>query len=154
MSTGRKAAMVPSDIAREARVSPNLRFSNPATMAKPRNYSQVVEMTGPGRAVWIAGQLALDRTGNLVGVDDFAAQATQVFENLKAALASVGADFSHVVKLNNYLADATHLPLLREVRDRYLKPEMLPASTSVQVMGFARPDALLEIEAVAVLPPD
>jgi enamine deaminase RidA (YjgF/YER057c/UK114 family) len=133
-------------------VSANIRFLNPATMSKPRNYSQVVEMTAPGRTVWIAGQLGLDRAGDLTGGGDFSAQAVQVFENLKAALAEVGADFSHVVKLNNYLADIAHLPLLREVRDRYLDPAALPASTSVQVTAFARRDALLEIEATAVLP--
>jgi enamine deaminase RidA (YjgF/YER057c/UK114 family) len=136
---------------KERCVSANIRFLNPASMSTPRNYSQVVEMTGPGRTVWIAGQLGLDRTGNLVGAGDFSAQAVQVFENLKAALAEVGADFSHVAKLNNYLADIAHLPLLRQVRDRYLDPAALPASTSVQVAAFARPDALLEIEAVAVL---
>jgi 2-iminobutanoate/2-iminopropanoate deaminase len=133
-------------------VSAQIRFLNPATLSKPRNYSQVVEMTAPGRMVWIAGQLALDRTGNLVGAGNFSAQATQVFENLKAALTAANADFSHVVKLNNYLTDIAHLPLLRDVRDKYLKDDALPASTSVQVTAFARPDALLEIEAVAVLP--
>jgi len=133
-------------------MSAPIRFSNPPTMSKPRNYSQVVEMTAPGRTIWIAGQLALDRTGNLVGARNFPAQATQVFENIKQALVAVNADFSHVVKLNNYLADVAHLPLLRDVRDKYLKADALPASTSVQVAAFARPDALLEIEAVAVLP--
>jgi enamine deaminase RidA (YjgF/YER057c/UK114 family) len=133
-------------------VSANLRFLNPPSLSKPRNYSQVVEMTAPGRTVWIAGQLALDRNGELVGAGDFKAQALQVFENLKAALAAVNADFSHVVKLNNFLADVGDLPLLREVRDKYLNAAALPASTSVAVSGFARPDALLEIEAVAVLP--
>ena len=133
-------------------MSTNIRFLNPAAMSKPRNYSQVVQMTAPGRIVWIAGQLGIDRAGNLTGRGDFSVQAVQVFENLKAALAEVGADFSHVVKLNNYLADIAHLPLLREVRDRHLDPAKLPASTSVQVTAFARPDALLEIEAVAVLP--
>jgi enamine deaminase RidA (YjgF/YER057c/UK114 family) len=133
-------------------VSAHLRFLNPSSLSKPRKYSQVVEMTAPGRTIWIAGQLALDRNGELVGAGNFKAQALQVFENLKAALAAVNADFSHVVKLNNFLADVGHLPLLREVRDKYLDAAALPASTSVAVSGFARPDALLEIEAVAVLP--
>ena len=133
-------------------MSAHLRFLNPQSMSKPRQYSQVVEMVAPGRTMWIAGQLAHDRSGELVGAGDFKAQATQVFENLKAALAAVNADFSHVVKLNNFLADIAHLPLLREVRDKYLDAAALPASTSVSVSGFARPGALLEIEAVAVLP--
>jgi enamine deaminase RidA (YjgF/YER057c/UK114 family) len=76
----------------------------------------------------------------------------QVFENLKAALAAVGATFADVVKLNSYLADIADLPVLRDVRVRYLNAKALPASTTIAVSDFARPGALLEIEAVAVLP--
>ena len=67
----------------------NLRFMNPSAIAKPGGYSHVVEATGPGRIVYIAGQLGLKPDGNIAG--DFRAQATQAFENLKAALAAVGA---------------------------------------------------------------
>jgi len=74
-----------------------------------------------------------------------------VYKNLQAALASVGASFADVVKLNSYLAQIAHLRILREVRARYLDPAALPASTTIAVTGFAREGALLEIEAVAVL---
>ena len=131
----------------------NTRFINPDTLAKPPSYTHVVEVTAPGRVVYISGQLGTDREGHVVGdVGDFRAQAVQVFDNLKAALAAVGATFADVVKLNSYLADITHLPVLREIRVRYLNAEALPASTTLAVSGFARPGALLEIEAVAVLP--
>jgi enamine deaminase RidA (YjgF/YER057c/UK114 family) len=134
-------------------VAKDLRFLNPDPLSKPTGYSQVVEMTGPGRTVWIAGQLGVDRDGRLAGEPgDFRAQAVQTFENLKAALASVGAGFEDVVKLNNYLADLGHLPVFREVRERYLDRAAPPASTTLAVSGFARPGALLEVEAVAVLP--
>ena len=73
-------------------------------MAKPPGYTHVVEVTAPGRIVYIAGQLGVDRDGKVVG--DFRAQAVQTFENLKTALAAVGADFGHVLKFNNYLVDA------------------------------------------------
>jgi len=128
----------------------DIRFINPETLAKPPSYTHVVEVVGACRTVHISGQLGIDRGGNVVG--DFRAQAVQVFENLKAALASVGATFADVVKLNSYLADIADLPLLREVRVRYLNAKALPASTTLAVSGFARPGALLEIEAVAVLP--
>jgi enamine deaminase RidA (YjgF/YER057c/UK114 family) len=128
----------------------DIRFINPETLAKPPSYTHVVEVVGACRTVYISGQLGIDRDGNVVG--DFRAQAVQVFENLKAALASVGATFADVVKLNSYLADIADLPVLREVRVRYLNVEALPASTTLAVSGFARPRALLEIEAVAVLP--
>jgi enamine deaminase RidA (YjgF/YER057c/UK114 family) len=130
----------------------NTRFLNPTALAKPPGYTHVVEMTGPGRIIYIAGQLGLDRDGKLVQ-GDFREQAVQVFENLKAALAAVGARFQDVVKLNNYLADPADLPVFREVRDRYLNYDSKPASTTLAVAGFARAGALLETEAIAVLPP-
>ncbi len=127
------------------------RFSNPPAIAKPRGYSHVVEVLA-GRTVYIAGQVAQDKDGNLVGKGDFRAQCVQVFENLKAALASVGADFTHVVKLNNYLTDMAHLAVLREVRNQYFNTQQPPASTAVQVVRLARDEWLLEIEAIAVVP--
>ena len=135
--------------------SPNLRFINPSTIAKPPGYSHVVEVTGPGRTVYIAGQTGRDATGKLAGAPgEFRAQATQAFENLKNALAAVGASFAHVVKLNNYLVDITaHFPIYREVRDKYVNKEHPPASTTVQVAKLARDDLLFEVEAIAVLPP-
>jgi enamine deaminase RidA (YjgF/YER057c/UK114 family) len=127
------------------------RFINPQTLAKPAGYTHVVEATAPGRLVYIAGQLGLDRDGKLSS--DFRLQAVQTFENLKAALAAVGAQFQHVVKLNNYLLDNKYLPVFRQVRDSYLQDRNRPASTTIAISGLAREGALLEIEAVAVLPP-
>jgi enamine deaminase RidA (YjgF/YER057c/UK114 family) len=126
------------------------RFINPDALSKPPGYSHVVEATGPGRIVYIAGQLGVDREGKVVG--DFRQQAIQTFENLKAALAAVGADFRQVVKLNNYLVDVGDLPAFREVRDSYLPTADRPASTTIAISGLARPGARLEIEAVAMLP--
>lgn len=128
----------------------NIRFINPETLAKPPSYTHVVEVTGPCRTIYISGQLGTGRDGNVVS--GFRAQAVQVFENLKAALAAVGATFRDVVKINSYLADIDDMPVLREVRAPYLNAAALPASTSIAVSAFARPAALLEIEAVAVLP--
>jgi len=125
---------------------------NPETMPRPNGYSQVVECATPGRHIFISGQLGLTREGKLAGdPGDFRAQAAQAFENLKAALAAADASFAHVVKLTNYLVDAAHLPLLREVRNAYLDAAALPASTTVQVAALARPGALFEVEAIAVL---
>jgi len=131
----------------------SMRFLNPKTISKPPGYTHVVEATGPGRIVYIAGQLGLDMGGKVVGqAGDFRAQAIQTFENLKAALAEVGATFKDVVKMNNYLTDMSHLPIFREVRDSYLNLSAPPASTTIQISGLARPGALLESEAIAILP--
>jgi enamine deaminase RidA (YjgF/YER057c/UK114 family) len=134
-------------------VAAKTRFINPDAPNKPPTYTQVVEVTAPGRLVYISGQFGSDRNGNVVGeAGDFRAQAVQVFDNLKAALAAVGASFKDVVKINSYLADIRDMPILREVRASHLNAGALPASTSLAVSGFARPSALLEVEVVAVLP--
>jgi enamine deaminase RidA (YjgF/YER057c/UK114 family) len=131
----------------------NVRFSNPNTLAKPPGYSYVVEAMGPNRLIFIAGQLGLDMENNLVGgPGDFRAQAFKAFENLKAALVAAGAGFKDVVKINNYLTDMSHMPIFREVRDEFLNRAAPPASTTVGISALARPGALFEIEAIAVLP--
>ena len=128
-----------------------LRFSNPATLAKPPGYSYVVEATGPNRLIFIAGQLGLDIENRLVG-DDFRSQADKAMENLKLALADAGATVKDVVKINNYLVDMSHIPIFREVRDKHFNMSAPPASTTVAISQLARPGALFEIEAIAVLP--
>ena len=128
----------------------NMRFMNPESIAKPGGYSHVVEITGPGRIVYIAGQLGLKPDGKIAG--DFRAQAVQAFENLKNALAAVGAGFDDVVKLNNYLLDIkTNLPIYREVRDKYVNLQSPPASTTIGIPALARDDALYEVEAIVML---
>jgi enamine deaminase RidA (YjgF/YER057c/UK114 family) len=129
---------------------PKHKFLNPAAIAKPVGYTHVVEPAA-GRIVFISGQLGLDAENKVVSAD-FRAQAEQTFVNLKNALAAVGADFSHVVKLNNYFTDIAHLGVFREVRDRFVDTAAPPASTAVAIAALARPGALIEVEAVAVVP--
>ena len=130
-----------------------VRFINPITLAKPPGYTYVVETTGPGRTVYFAGQLGLDLDNRLVGAPgDFRAQCERAFENLALALAAVGASFKDVVKINNYLVDIANIGTFREVRDRFLTGAPPPASTTVAIPALARPGALFEIEAIAVLP--
>ena len=129
------------------------RFLNPPAIPAPRGYTHVVETTGPGRTIYISGQLGMTADGKFAGAaGDFRAQATQCFENIKAALAAVGAGFEHIVKVNNYLIDMAHLPIYFEVRDRYVDTKAPPASTTVQISKLAREGALYEIEAIAVVP--
>jgi enamine deaminase RidA (YjgF/YER057c/UK114 family) len=131
-------------------MSSNIRFMNPDAIAKPGGYSHVVEITGPGRIVYIAGQLGLKPDGAIAG--DFRAQALQAFENLKAALAAVGATFNDVVKLNNYIIDIkSNISIYREVRDKYIDTSKPPASTTVGVPALARDGALFEVEAIVML---
>ncbi len=133
----------------------NLRFLQPDTSSKQAGYTHVVEATMPGRLVYVAGQMGLDSNGNLVGAPgDFKAQATQAWENVRAALAAAGGGLEHIVKVTQFLQHLrAHQALLREVRAKIANPDLPPpASTMVQVGAFTRDGALYEVEAVAVLP--
>ena len=127
------------------------RFLNPPTMPQPFGYTHVVETRG-GRTIYISGQVALDIAGNLVGVDDLGAQTTQVFKNLDAALAAVGASFHHVVKFTYFLLDISQIAVVRAVRDQYINTQQPPASSAVEVRRLFRDDVLIEVEAIAVIP--
>jgi len=135
-----------------ASTAPAIRRINPPTLSTPHGYSHVVE-TRRGRTIYIAGQVALDRNGKGVGPGDLRAQSEQVFTNLQAALAAVGADFTHVVKLNFFVTelDDARLAILRDVRDRHIDTAHPPASTLVQVVRLFRPEFVIEVEAVAVV---
>src|SRR5438105_297642 len=95
-------------------------FMNPPAIAAPSGYTHVVSARGQ-RIIYISGQVAIDRQGNLIGPGDLRAQAQQVFENLKAALSAAGAAFVDVVKLNMYIVNYTsaYRAVLREVREQY-----------------------------------
>jgi enamine deaminase RidA (YjgF/YER057c/UK114 family) len=126
------------------------RFINPPAISKPPGYTHVVEVTGPGKTIYVAGQLGLDASGNVAG--DFRAQAAQAFANLKNALAAVGATPGNIVKVNVYIVDiGKNLMIYREVRDQNLNMTAPPASTAIGVPELARAGALFEIEAIAVL---
>jgi enamine deaminase RidA (YjgF/YER057c/UK114 family) len=129
------------------------RLFNPDTMAKPTaGYSQVAEVSG-GKMIYVAGQVAMDASGNLVGKDDFRAQVDQAFKNINAAVQAAGGDFHSVIKLNYFCAesvDAAQIPVVREIRDRYVDTAHPPTSTFVVVKRLVRPEWLIEVEAVAV----
>ena len=122
---------------------------NPQGLSTPTGYSHVVSTRG-GRTVYIAGQVALDAQGRIVGAGDLAAQTRQVFANLDIALKAAGATFANVVKTNYYLRDASQVAVIREIRAKYFTKE-LPASTLIEVPRLANPDFLIEIEVIAVV---
>jgi enamine deaminase RidA (YjgF/YER057c/UK114 family) len=125
-----------------------VKIHNPPTIAPPTGYSHVAEVRG-GKLVFVAGQVAMDPAGKLVGQDDYRRQAEQAFRNIGAALESAGGNFRDLVKLNYYVVDLSHLPEIREVRDRFIDTNHPPTSTAVQVGRLFRPEYLLEIDAVA-----
>ena len=121
----------------------------PAGVAAGRGYSQVV--TGRGRLVVVSGQVAQNVKGELVGPGDPAAQARQVFENLRRCLAEAGAGFDDVVKLTLFVLDVADLPAVREARDAVIDIGRPPASSAVQVSALFAPGYLLEVEAWALV---
>jgi enamine deaminase RidA (YjgF/YER057c/UK114 family) len=131
--------------------TPSIKRLNPPELGTPPGYSQIVEVTAR-RMVFIAGQTALDAGGNLIGKDDFAAQAGQVFENLTIALRASGCTAANLVKLTVFLTDMNNLTRYREARNRFfhsVTPPAAPAVTLVEVSKPYGPGFLIEIEAIA-----
>ena len=123
----------------------------PDGLRRPPTYVPVVRATG-GTTVYLSGQVPVDANGDLVGDGDFAAQARQVFSNLRLALAGVGADFSNVVRMTTYVVNYT--PELREALGTARSEAMgdaRAASTLLGVQALAVPGYLIEVEAIAVV---
>ena len=124
---------------------------NPSGMSTPRGYSHVAIGTGK-RVVFVAGQVALDANGNLVGAGDVGAQAKQAFQNLLAALKSVGATAKDIAKITWYVVNYSQelRPTLTAARSEAFG-DHAPASTLVGVQSLADPRFLVEVEAIAVI---
>ena len=130
---------------------PSIVRINPPELGAPPGYSQIVQVSS-GRIIFIAGQTALDRDGNVVGKNDFAAQAEQVFRNLDIALQAAGCTAGNLVKLTVFLTDMDNLARYREARNRFfglVTPPATPAVTLVEVSKLYGADFMIEIEAIA-----
>ena len=128
---------------------------NPPALARPHGYSHAYEVQG-GKTLYIAGQVALDREGTLVGQGDLVAQFRQVCENLRAAVSARGGQLTDVVKLSVYvLSTADYKARAREIGAVYREyfGRHYPAMTFLEVKGLYDDDrgCAIEIEAVAVL---
>jgi len=129
------------------------RAINPDGLPAPVGpYSNVVT-SAPGRLVFVAGQIALDANGEIVGAGDITAQTRRVMENLRLALEAAGATFADVVRVVNYITDVELFGQMAAVRKEYLV-EPYPASTLVEVSALMYPEILIEIEAIAIVSDD
>jgi enamine deaminase RidA (YjgF/YER057c/UK114 family) len=124
---------------------------NPTELHQPTGYSQVVVASGK-RMVFVAGQVAVDPQGKVVGRGDLGAQAKQAFRNVVSALKSAGAGPSDVAKITWYVVNysETVRPTIVAARGEVFG-EHTPASTLIGVQALASPDYLIEVEAIAVL---
>ena len=113
-------------------------------------YNHVVTVSGTGKMIFVAGQLARDAQGVCVGKGDMRAQIQQVGENIKTCLEAVGATLADIVKTNTYVTDYEEFSKHGDMRRHYFGPAT-PTSTTVQISRLADPDAMIEIEAIAVI---
>jgi enamine deaminase RidA (YjgF/YER057c/UK114 family) len=128
-------------------------FINPPALGPTKGWTHVVASTG-GRTIYVSGQVGVDERGRVAGSGDLKAQTEQAFANIDTALKAAGVTFADMVKMNIYVVGLKpeHVPVIREVRARYVNLANPPASTLVGVTALVSPDWLIEIEAVAVMP--
>lgn len=133
-------------------MSNNIEFLNPPTLCPTFGWTHVVTATG-GKTIYISGQVGINEKGEVVGKGDMKRQTEQAFENIRLALAAAGATYQDVVKTNLYVVGLRpeHVPIIREVRSRFVSADHPPSSTLVGVSALVGPDWLIEIEAVAVV---
>ena len=131
-------------------------YLNPPSSTPPAGmYSHVARMA-PGELAFIAGQVAVDRSGATVGVGDLAAQTDQVFANIGAILKDLGADFEQVVQLTTYLVAADAIPAFMSARSG-LFPKLFPGgayppNTLLIIDRLVKPEFLIEVAAIARVP--
>jgi enamine deaminase RidA (YjgF/YER057c/UK114 family) len=132
---------------------PAIQLLNPTGLFRPTTFSQLAVVSA-GKLVLVSGQTARDAQSNLVGKGDLRAQTVQVFENLKIALRSAGADFDAVAKLTTFVVGLkpTDRIMISEVIAQYFPPGRRPAHTLVGIDALAVEDLLIEVEAIAVVP--
>jgi len=107
--------------------APQIKRINPAELGTPPGYSQIVDVRA-SRLVFIAGQTATDRDGNVIGKNDFPTQAEQVFRNLATALTAAGCTAASLIKLTVFLRDINNLAAYRQARDRFFATVTPPAA--------------------------
>jgi len=124
---------------------------NAPGVAKPSGVFSNAAWQPPGRVLHIAGAVSQDADGRPVAAGDMAGQTRQVLENIRAVLAAAGGTLDDVASVTVYVTDLKDLAAIQTVRREMLKPPY-PASTLVKVAALAKPEYLIEISAVAVIP--
>lgn len=126
---------------------------NPDTLMKPAGFSHGVQVEG-GKTLYMAGQVAMGKSGQVIGKGDLVAQFRQVCENLKALVTARGGQMNDIVKLTLFvLSKAEYKAKVREIGTVYREffGRHYPAMTLVEVKGLYDDDCIIEIEGVAVI---
>lgn len=128
-------------------------YLNPEQLMRTPAFSQAVMTEGMGKTIYVGGQNAIDAKGNLIGKGNMALQVEQVMANVKTALAAADASFSDVIKMNIYILNGQNATEAFKAAQPFMKEcPHPPAITGIFVAGLARPEYLIEIEAVAFKP--
>ena len=115
------------------------------------HFSQATTIEAKGKLVFISGMTARTRDGTVAGIGDVEVQTRQVCDNLKAAVEAAGGSLDDIVRVDVYVRNIEHFPIIHKVRREYFQ-EPVPASTMVEVSKMVSADYLIEISAIAVLP--
>lgn len=126
---------------------------DPPGVAKPFGIFSNAALEPEGVRLHISGQVAFDAEGNIVGIGDIRAQTRQVLDNIRTILEAAGGTMADIAQVVVYVTDMSHLAAIHEVRAEYFE-RPYPASTLVQVSALVRPELLIEISAIAVIPKD
>ena len=132
-----------------------IKILNPDGLAKPLGQYSHLTRVKASEYVFIAGQLAVDKDGKVVGADDFDAQCVQSFANIEVALKSVGAGWGNVVQFVTYLVHSQDIPKFMKYRLREF-PKMFPngaypPNTLLMVDRLVQEPFLIEVQATAAL---
>jgi len=129
-----------------------INYINPPSLCPTFGWTHVATVSG-GKTIYISGQVSVNERGEVVGKGDMRLQTEQTFRNVERALAAAGATFRDVVKTNLYVVGLKpeHVPIIREVRARYIAADHPPVSTLVGISALVGPEWMIEIEAVAVI---
>ncbi len=120
---------------------------NPKNVHWPFGFSHIVKL---GDTVYISGQLPQDQDGNIVGKGDMVVQTEKTYENLKKCLESVGATMRDIVMLRVFVTNLDEFQKTGEVRKKYFG-KYRPATTGLQISGLYFPEAMIEVEATAII---
>jgi enamine deaminase RidA (YjgF/YER057c/UK114 family) len=132
-------------------IEQKVEYINPANLIASKAYSQVVSVTGPHKTVYIGGQNAIDKDGNIIGIGDLGLQTKQVLINIGFALEAVNASYKDIVKWNIYLvAGSDPAAGYKAFQETVGQLENPPVITVLEVAGLANPNYLVEIEAIAI----
>ncbi len=134
---------------------PDIKFQNPDVLGKPLGQYSHMARVKAAEYLFIAGQVSVDKAGNVIGADDFDAQCVQTFANIEAALKSQGAGWANVVEFTTYLVHSQDIPKFMKFRLREF-PRMFadgayPPNTLLMIDRLVGEAFLIEVKVVAAL---